>query len=711
MKVPGSVQVLSILIVCLWITGCDTGDPFIDIHSDWKLYSGDNYSIAQPEFDDSSLQSINLPGKLSPKKSRQYLWLRKSVVIPDSFKNYDIAFVLGKVWDVEQTYFNGYKIGSAGSEYPNFHSEWNSFRYYVIPLHIVKYNQPNIIAIRVFSNQNAEYNGVPLITTLANAKVINFYRSLLAEYIPLATSFLTFLLAIIALYFYFKNKDVLTLYFAIVSLLWCISAMHFYLPHYWIMDFNTQDKIYYALTAVIAIVVYFFFENVTDSLNRTLRIIITIAAACMIILSLSATEHDPVTGWRFQVIGSFGLIVQILWGALIIKGIRNNKKEAKTLLMPYIFMMICVGHDSLAVSGIFYTNFFWINLGYPALIIGIGAILSQRSAKLAQELLESKQYIEKKNADLIQIVQKINQSIGELQHVAKEVESSARTLQNSMHDQTTSIEQTSAALEEFSTTVDIIASNSKHQDTILNKNRDLLMELIKGIGHITDAAKTAVKLSYKSQGQTAVTKEHLSEALKGIEKIKNYSDTILTITETINDIAEKTNLLSLNASIEAARAGEYGRGFAVVADEIGKLADRSLEQSKNIQAILSDIVTDIENQTILMGTVVYSNEDVERSVYMVNHAIDTILDFCISQEQLTKSIEENMALVLQGSSQITSATQEEKITIGEISSTIQQLVTITNAVYENTEMLAKTLTKILSQIDMLQSVVQTKNNS
>lgn len=709
MKVPGLVQVLSFIILCWWTPGCDTGDPVIDLHSDWKLYLGDNFSIAEPEFNDSGLQSINLPGKLSPKKSKQYLWLRKSVVIPDSFKKYDSAFVLGKVWDVEQTYFNGYKIGSAGSEYPNFHSEWNSFRYYLIPSHTIKYNQTNIIAIRVFSNQNAEYNGVPLITTVTNAKVINFYRSLLAEYIPLATSFLTFLLGIIALYFYFKNKDMLTLYFAIVSLLWCVSAMHFYLPHYWIFDFNTQDKIYYALTAVIAIVVYFFFENITANFNKTLRIIITIAAILMIMLSLSATENDPVTGWRFQVIGSFGLIVQILWGALIIKGIRNNKKEAKTLLIPYLFMMLCVAHDSLAVSGILYTNFFWINLGYPALILGIGAILSQRSATLAQELLNSKQYIEKKNADLLLIVQKINQSIGELQHVANEVESSASILHNSMHDQTTSIEQTSAALEEFSSTVDIIASNSKHQDTILNKNKDLLMELIKGIDHITDAAKTAVKLSYKSQGQTAVTKEHLSEALKGIEKIKNYSDTILTITETINDIAEKTNLLSLNASIEAARAGEYGRGFAVVADEIGKLADRSLEQSKNIQSILSDIVSDIENQTILMGTVVYSNEDVERSVFMVNHAIDTILDFCISQEQLTKSIEENMALVLQGSSQITIATQEEKVTIGEISSTIQQLVTITNAVYENTEMLTKTLAKILSQIDMLQSIVQTKN--
>ncbi len=247
MKVPGLGQMLSILILCLLIPGCDTGDPVIDLHSDWKLYFGDNFSIAEPECNESVLQPINLPGKLSPKKTKQYLWLRKTITIPQSFKNTDVAFVLGKIWDVEQTYFNGYRIGSAGREYPDFHSEWNVFRYYIIPSHIIKYDRPNVIAIRVFSNQNAEYNGVPLITTLTNAKVINFYRSLLAEYIPLATSFLTFLSGIIALYFYLKNKDVLTLYFAIVSLLWCISAMHFYLPHYWIMDFNTQDKIYYAL--------------------------------------------------------------------------------------------------------------------------------------------------------------------------------------------------------------------------------------------------------------------------------------------------------------------------------------------------------------------------------------------------------------------------------------------------------------------------------
>lgn len=699
---------LLLLFLILLLPGCTSGDNSIDLSSGWEISYEDTVDFTNPEYKNVFLKRIDLPGKLSQKKAQQVLWIRKTFFIPKSFKDKDIAFVMGKVWDVEQTYFNGVKIGSAGSQYPHFHSEWNNFRYYIIPAHIISFGQPNTIAIRIFSNQNAEYNGIPLITTLHNAKIINFYRQLGAEFLPLATSCLTLLLSIIAFYFYIKNRDMLTLYFGIISLIWCFSAMHFYLPDFWIMDFNTQDKVYYALTAVIAVFVYFFFETITSEFNKTLRIIIIVAAVIMSLLSLSATETDPVTGWRFQVIGTFGLIVQILWGILIVKGIRKNQKEARALVIPYLFMMVCVAHDSLAVSGILYTNFFWINLGYPALIIGIGALLSQRTSMIAQELLTSKVYIESKNKELTQIIDRVHYSIEELHQVAQNVGNTAQQLKDSMAEQSSSIEETSSALEEFSATVDLIASNAVNQDATLQQNNHLLLEYIEGISRITDAAKSAVKLSYKSQGQTSVTKEHLSDALKGIEKIKNYSDNIRQITDTINDIAEKTNLLSLNASIEAARAGEHGRGFAVVADEIGKLADRSLEQSKNIQAILSEIVHDIENQTVLMGTVVYSNEDVERSVHKVNEAIDTILDLCISQEQLTKTIQENVSKVIRGSAEISTATNEEKMTIHEITATINQLVSITNVVSEQTELLTITLSKLVAQIDSLQTIVDNR---
>ena len=111
------------------------------------------------------------------------------------------------------------------------------------------------------------------------------------------------------------------------------------------------------------------------------------------------------------------------------------------------------------------------------------------------------------------------------------------------------------------------------------------------------------------------------EKLQGaIDKVGKASREITSITEVIGDIAEETNLLSLNASIEAARAGEAGRGFAVVASEIGQLAQHSADSVRNIEELISEVNMLVE---AVVGQAEDSMKNINESSEMIRKAEST----------------------------------------------------------------------------------------
>jgi twitching motility protein PilJ len=95
-------------------------------------------------------------------------------------------------------------------------------------------------------------------------------------------------------------------------------------------------------------------------------------------------------------------------------------------------------------------------------------------------------------------------------------------------------------------------------------------------------------------------REHIQETSKRIKRLGESSQEIGDIVELINDIAEQTNILALNASIQAAMAGEAGRGFAVVADEVQRLAERSANATRQIEALVKTIQADTNEAVISM---------------------------------------------------------------------------------------------------------------
>jgi methyl-accepting chemotaxis protein len=176
------------------------------------------------------------------------------------------------------------------------------------------------------------------------------------------------------------------------------------------------------------------------------------------------------------------------------------------------------------------------------------------------------------------------------------------------------------------------------------------------------AALAGSQVVQKTVSVMGVIAEKVRSAAQTVESLGARSDQIGAIVVTIEDIADQTNLLALNAAIEAARAGEQGRGFAVVADEVRALAERTTRATKEISEMIKSIQAETKGAVLAMEQ---GNIEVERGTQEASR----------SGRALEEIIEQINAVSIQ-TNQIATAAEEQTATTSEISSNMQQITEI-----------------------------------
>ncbi len=254
-----------------------------------------------------------------------------------------------------------------------------------------------------------------------------------------------------------------------------------------------------------------------------------------------------------------------------------------------------------------------------------------------------------KNDEFGEISESVHIMQNSVKDILRNVIGAAEQLAASAQQLTATSQQSATAAEEVAKVIEEIAHGASDQSRETEQGvldisvlGDLVMDNKSDIDNLTNITQDVDHL--KEEGleilKELVEKSNVNgQAAQEIQTIiintNESAEKIVTASEMINSIADQTNLLALNAAIEAARAGEAGRGFAVVADEIRKLAEQSNEFSNEI----SNIVTDLTNQT---STAVNTMEEVgeivssqNESVNMTNNKFDGIAQ---ALEQMTKII-------------------------------------------------------------------------
>lgn len=223
--------------------------------------------------------------------------------------------------------------------------------------------------------------------------------------------------------------------------------------------------------------------------------------------------------------------------------------------------------------------------------VGDGDLTVQIKTKRKDEFMLLASGIADMVANMKELIKNVTDTSEELTKAANRVSDSSQTFMETSGG----IKDAISEIEIGTSRLDIDSADCLTQMDSLSERIVVVSEKTENISGLTDEVGAAISDGIGSMDvlnkSAASTTEITGQVIEAIQVLEEKSKSISQIIQTINDIAEETTLLSLNASIEAARAGEAGRGFAVVAEEIKKLADESMNSASEIERIVDEIVT------------------------------------------------------------------------------------------------------------------------
>lgn len=269
-----------------------------------------------------------------------------------------------------------------------------------------------------------------------------------------------------------------------------------------------------------------------------------------------------------------------------------------------------------------------------------------------------------------------------------------------------STEQLASSSEELSSTAIEIAGGSKSQSsradqvsTAAQEMNATIVEVVKNVSGAAEAAKDANTVAVqggKIVSETIVSMNGIArtarESSQIISKLGSRSEDIGNIVNVINDIADQTNLLALNAAIEAARAGEQGRGFAVVADEVRKLAEKTMNATKEI----GGMITAMQEET---GKAISSMEHevkaVEQGVHLAEQAGDSL-------QEIVKKVDAVTSMMYQ----VTAAAQQQSAATDQISGDVTSIAEVISDTSTSAEQIARASEEIAELAANLKHIVE-----
>ena len=609
---------LSFIALSITFTSCSFKDRLSEpVYENWKIKFGDSQSYSEPDFNDTSWESIGTGKTITVQNDNHYFWLRKKVTVPASLKNSNVWLGFQKTNCAIQVYADGVYVGSRGNFPPNLNVKIEQNTDVLIPSNCIK-NGTIDIALRVYAPGSTAKDICPSLDNDNQGYFMNKIKNIFNQKIFLCIGVLcAFILFYALMQFCMDRSNIAFLYF--------VGCLFFIVLYFLdmgsentVLNYNFQRSFTRACLPASMMFLMLFLHKFYNRKRNKITLIIAVSVTLIFFAAFIASTGNDVAVDNLFLLAMIPTVGVIVYGFIVtVHGIKAKQYDSIPVFVGFFAGSICAIHDIVCqVAGI--VPFMWTQ-GFAFFCVDLSvfitlAIRESNIKKEVQRLAKETQSQKDKLSSVIEkaqimaedsnvVAQRLNESVEAMIKSSAQTQEKVDDINKAINQQNLIREETATAIDNLTGFLKDISAEFESETIMIQNTTKGTQDIINGITTVGEGISTAAQFTSSLSMLTQTGSDDMKKLMAVMKNIQNSSNEILGVASTLSSFAHKIDLLSMNASIEAAHSGEAGKGFAVIAHEIKDLAAQTSQWSSKIAEIITSIIGSIDSSADLTSKV------------------------------------------------------------------------------------------------------------